>query len=176
MSPLRSSSTEALCHWEAPLLCAFGKVCGLQTPLQHKWFNYSFLNFAGADNVLPPEKEERTELTSAKSLCPPRVYYDFLLKHYLWHSDLGEECVWTNFFFFFFWGCLFSGERWNETRWRCRTKWHKDARKTFPQWNGGSIPAEVAAGNTKLFSSVLKKVEGRGYDEYMWICQKLKNK
>lgn len=32
-------------------------------------------------------REERVKLTSANSLCPQHLYYDFLLKHYLSYNE-----------------------------------------------------------------------------------------
>lgn len=36
-----------------------------------------------------PESEERMKLTSANSLCPRHLYYDFLLKPYLFYNEFS---------------------------------------------------------------------------------------
>ncbi len=58
---------------------------------------------ASWDNVLPPEREEGIKLTSANSLCPQRLYYDFLLKLFLYnecsflYKEIIPACAQKNF-------------------------------------------------------------------------------
>lgn len=46
---------------------------------------------ASRDSVMLPEREERMKLTSANSLCPRPLYYDFLLKPYLSYNEFSSS-------------------------------------------------------------------------------------
>lgn len=117
---------ETLCHWEVPLLCSLVLKYVAFKCLCYTNDSITPLKFASGDNVLPPEREERTKLTSATSLCPRHFYYDFLLKRYLSYNEFSPSTrgafAQTNF-------CLCSGEHSNETCWQRSTKCHKDLLK-----------------------------------------------
>lgn len=113
--PFKMRLVETPCYWEVPALCslvlkfvAFKCLCYTNDSITPPF------KCASGDSGLLPERGERMKLTSANSLCPRHLYYDFLLKPYLSYNEIqsfymgrGPGFAQTNF-------CLCSGEHLHE--------------------------------------------------------------
>lgn len=63
-----------LCSWEVPLLCSLVSKFMAFKCLCYTNDSITPVKFASGDSVLPPERDERTKLTSANSPCPRHFY------------------------------------------------------------------------------------------------------